>query len=147
MKRNYLLLILTGIVLIIVICIIILNKKNVLNVQIDYGKSSIYSKEDMDEAIRLILNEFNTWNGCKLHKIYYSSDEISNNESNIKWMNDLEEANDKKEYFKDCIMFFSDFHSPKKGGGAWNEDSEYNQWQWWLARGDNGNWKLMTWGY
>ena len=62
-------------------------------------------------------------------------------------MNELEEANDAVEHFTQCIMFRSDFHSPKHGGGAWNEDTEYTDWQWWLARSENGEWKLMTWGY
>ena len=62
-------------------------------------------------------------------------------------MNELEEANDASETFTQCIMFTSDFHSPKDGGGAWNSDYEYIGWQWWLARTDSGEWKLMTWGY
>ena len=62
-------------------------------------------------------------------------------------MNELEEANDAKESFTQCIMFKSNFHSPKEGGGAWNADEEYTDWQWWLARSDGGQWKLMTWGY
>lgn len=49
--------------------------------------------------------------------------------------------------FTQCIEFVSDFHSPKAGGGAWEMDSEYTAWQWWLARTDNGEWNLITWGY
>ena len=64
-----------------------------------------------------------------------------------KWMNELEEANDAKETFTQCIMFTSSFHSPVKGGGAWEADEEYTDWQWWLGRADGGEWKLMTWGY
>ena len=30
---------------------------------------------------------------------------------------------------------------------AWNEDYEYTDWQWWLARSDGGKWKLVEWGY
>ena len=66
---------------------------------------------------------------------------------NIAWMNALEAANDNKQTFDQCIMFTSDFHSPKNGGGAWNPDEEYTGWQWWLARSNGGKWKLMTWGY
>lgn len=49
--------------------------------------------------------------------------------------------------FTQCIEFVSDFHSPKAGGGAWEMDYEYTAWQWWLARTDNGEWNLITWGY
>ena len=113
---------------------------------IDYGQSAIYSQEEMDAAIRLIQEEFSTWEGCELHSIAYSSDDECSAE-NLSWMNDLEEANDAKETFTQCIMFTSEFHSPKNGGGAWNPDQEYTGWQWWLARTDGGQWKLMTWGY
>ena len=109
--------------------------KTASEVTIDYGHSELYSQEEMDAAIQLIL-----------HKIAYSSDEECNAD-NISWMNQLEEANDTKETFTQCIMFTSEFHSPKKGGGAWNPDQEYTGWQWWLARADGGQWKLMTWGY
>ncbi len=115
-------------------------------VRIDYGSSSLYSKEDMDEAIERIKAEFGTWRGCELHSITYGSDAACS-EENIAWMNKLEAANDAQETFSQCILFKSDFHSPKNGGGAWNTDQEYNGWQWWLARSENGSWKLMTWGY
>ena len=69
----------------------------------------------MNAAIELIKKEFNTWDGCELHSISYSSDDECS-ESNIAWMNELEEANDAKATFTQCIMFKIDFHSPKKGG-------------------------------
>ena len=120
--------------------------KTASEVTIDYGHSEIYSQEDMDAAIQLIKDEFSKWDGCELHKIAYSSDDECNAD-NIAWMNDLEAANDAKETFSQCIMFTSEFHSPKIGGGAWNPDQEYTGWEWWLARSDGGPWKLMTWGY
>ena len=116
-------------------------------VQIDYGTSAVYSREDMEAAIDLIIKEFGTWEGCELHSISYSSDDECNTSDNIDWMNNLEEANDSQEAFTQCIMFTSAFHSPREGGGAWNPDQEYTGWQWWLARPDGGEWKLMTWGY
>ena len=117
-------------------------------IAIDYGSSSLYTKEDMDAAISLIMKEFNTWKGCALHSIRYASDEQCNAE-NLAWVNRLEEARDEKENFSQVISFVSDFHSPKKNTEmtAWNEDFEYTDWQWWLARPDGGNWKLMDWGY
>lgn len=115
-------------------------------VKIDYGTSELYTKEDMDAAIELIQKEFSGWEGCELHSIRYSSDEECNAD-NIAWMNEIEEENDNAQEFTQCIMFYSDFHSPKEGGGAWEEDTEYTDWNWWLARSEGGSWKLMTWGY
>lgn len=119
---------------------------NIENVRIDYGHSELYTREDMDEAIRVIEAKFRTWKGCELHSIRYLSDEECN-EDNLAWMNELEAANDAKEVFTQCIFFESAFHSPKHDAGAWNADEEYTHWHWCLARADGGAWKLMTWGY
>ena len=72
--------------------------------------------------------------------------QISTDSDNIAWMNDLEEANDNKEVFAQCISFDSSFHSPLHGGGAWNANEEYT-WTWWLVRTENSDWKLVSWGY
>lgn len=138
--------------IVIVLCLVLAvslvscGRTNMSKVKIDYGTSSIYSKEDMDSAIDLIKNEFSEWEGCELHSISYSSDEECN-EENIAWMNDLANWQTPDSAFTQCIMFYSDFHSPKHGGGAWNANREYTDWQWWLARMDNGRWYLLTWGY
>ena len=115
----------------------------------DYGSSKLYSREDMDEAIQTIMNEFNHWKGCEMHSIRYGSDQTCSESENLSWLQELENANDNKETFTECIMFESDFHSPKdeKDAVAFNADFEYNDWQWWLARSEGGQWKLMTWGY
>lgn len=117
--------------------------ENIGEVTIDYGKSDIYTKSDMDAAIERIENAFSAWEGCELHSIRYTSDEC-NSEENIAWMNDLGGENAE---LTQCITFVSDFHSPKTNAGAWNPDEEYTNWQWWLARTENGEWRLMTWGY
>ena len=121
-------------------------KGNTKNLVIDYGTSSIYTKDDMDEAIDVIKKQFSSFEGCELHSLSYTSDDACNNEDNIAWMNELEEANDNKESFTQCISFDSSFRSPKNGGGAWDANEEYT-WSWWLARSEGGTWKLMTWGY
>ena len=48
------------------------------DVTIDYGSSSIYSKEDMDAAIKAIKTVFKDFDGCELHSISYSSDDQCN---------------------------------------------------------------------
>ncbi|MCI2055584.1 MAG: hypothetical protein LKJ86_00400 [Oscillibacter sp.] len=138
--------IITTLLLVIAVCGLVgCGEKTASEVKIDYGNSTLYSEEDMDEAIDQIKAEFNTWDGCELHSISYGSDDDSNSE-NIAWMNDLKDG-ESSEPFTQCILFKSDFHSPKKGGGAWEADEEYTDWQWWLARCDGGTWELMTWGY
>ena len=105
------------------------------------GTSDLYTVSDMDEAIALINAEFSTWTGCEMHSLRYAGDECATAE-NLAWMNELGE----KEYTQ-VIEFLSDFHSPVEGGSAWEPDTEYKDWQWWLARTEDGNWELLTWGY
>ena len=51
-----------------------------------------------------------------------------------------------KEY-DECIVFTSSFHSPVEGGGAWEPDYDYENWEWYLGRTEGGSWDLLTWGY
>ena len=93
-------------------------------VEIDYGASSIYSKEEIDSAIEIIKKQFALFEGCELHRLSYMTDEECNNADNIEWMNDLR-TDDNKEAFTQCIAFESSFCSLKKGGGTWEANEEY----------------------
>ena len=69
------------VLLLVVTClcgIIGCGENSVSEVKIDYGNSVIYSEEDMNLAINIIKDEFNTWEGCELHSITYSSDDNCN---------------------------------------------------------------------
>ena len=135
-----------------VICVVLFallagcGSKETSNITVDYGDSAVYTEQDMDDAIKVIEEMIGSWEGCELHSISYSSDDVCTDEKNLSCMNDLEKANDNDLAFTQCIMFDSSFRSPKEGGGAWEPDTEYT-WSWWLARSDGGEWKLMTWGY
>ncbi len=59
-----------------------------VTVDVDYGDSSLYTKEDMDAAIEIIQEEFAQMEGAVLYSLSYSSDEC-NSQENIDWMNDL----------------------------------------------------------
>ena len=75
-------------------------------VEIDYGASSVYSKEEIDSAIEIIKKQFASFEGCELHSLSYMPDEECNNADNIEWMNDLR-TEDNKEAFTQCIAFKS----------------------------------------
>ena len=117
------------------------NGGDVSKVQIDYGQSSIYSREDMDSAIQKIKEEFKTWKGAKLLSVSYTDDKRA--EEELSYCNELKDGAD----FSECIVFESVFHSPKKDSGAWNPDQDYTGWQWYLARSRKEDWELLTWGY
>ena len=108
----------------------------------DYGDSDLYTQAELEAAAALIREQFESFEGCELHALRYAGD-VCNSAGNLQWMNSLEDGKN----FTQVVEFLSDFHSPVEGGGAWEADQEYTDWQWWLAREDGGDWQLLTWGY
>ena len=108
----------------------------------DYGSSALYTREEIGDAMVQIKCRFASFEGCELHSLTYGGD-WANSEENIAWMNELDEG----QGYTQVIAFLSDFHSPAAGGGAWEPDTEYKNWQWWLARTEGGDWNLLSWGY
>ena len=108
---------------------------------VDYKTSDLYTEDDMNKAIDVILREFNTWEGCVMKEIKYTDDQKC--EDNLSYINSL--AVDTK--YDECIVFTSTFHSPVEGGDAWEPDYDYGNWEWYLGRTDGGDWDLLTWGY
>lgn len=109
-----------------------------------YGASDLYTAEDMENAVQKIHEEFDSW-GCELIDIRYAGDECTSQE-NLDWVRSLDSEAD----YTQCIEFLMDFHSPKEediGGTAWEPDSDYTDYQWWLARSESGEWEVINWGY
>lgn len=115
------------------------------NCEIDLGSSALFSERELEQAVPLIQQEFDTWRGCELHSIRYAGD-YSCSEENLQWLNLIRTQD---EPFVDCALFLSDFHTPLDPGqeDGWNPDYEYLNWQWWLGRTADGTWFLVTWGY
>ncbi len=103
--------------------------------------SERFTVADMDDARGLIEEAFEAYEGCEMHSLRYAGDACVTQE-NLAWLGGL---NDKK--YTDCMEFLSDFHSPVAGGGAWEPDKEYTDYQWWLAREEGGEWELVPRGY
>ncbi len=106
---------------------------------IDLYGSEMYTEEDLQAAVDIILAEFNTWEGCELHTLGYTSDEES-----MDWL-DYANSTDKGT-FDEVVMFDSSFRSPKEQYGAWQADEEYT-YSWTLARAEKGEWQLLTYGW
>lgn len=109
---------------------------------LDYGESELYTYQDREKAVAIILNGLKEWDekGGKLHAIRYAGDDC-NSEENIRRMNDL--SPDGTEYTQ-CIEFLMDFQAPETDADAWDSGTEYKDWQWWLARNESGGWKLIA---
>ena len=116
------------------------------SVKTDYGTSEIYDRQEMDEAIHVLMRQFGSWKGCELHSIRYAGDSC-NNKENLRWLNEIREGRE----YTHCMEFVTDFHSPVQEedlkGTAWGKDQEYRDYQWWLGRRDGGDWELVSWGY
>lgn len=114
------------------------------DVAVDYGASELYTVEDLKEAAVQIKCRFASFAGCELHTLRYAGDE-NVTEENLNWMNQLDEEKD----YVQVVKFISDFHSPvhPEKDTAWEPDTEYTDYQWWLARTEDGGWQLLTWGY
>ena len=111
-------------------------------VNIVYGDSEVYTLEELEEADVQIQCRFASWEGCELHTLTYAGDEAIT-EENLAWMNELSDG----PVYTQCCEFLMNFHSPAEGGGAWNPDFEYTDYQWWLARTEDGGWDILTFGY
>ena len=108
----------------------------------DYGKSDLYTTEELEQAAIQAKCEFATFAGCELHSLRYAGDEC-NTKKNLDWLNSLDE----NAKYTQVAELLSDFHSPVEGGGAWEPDTEMKDYQWWLAREEGKGWQLVTFGY
>ena len=115
---------------------------NETDVTVDLGKSAVYSEEELKEMAVLIKCQFAAWKDCELHSIRYAGDEAVS-EENLKWINSMSET---AEYVK-VAEFLMDFHSPKVSENAFESDTEYRDYQWWLGCDQEGSWEIVSWGY
>lgn len=106
--------------------------------------SSLYLKSDFENAVEAITATFNSFgsDAGTLYELTYKGDDYSENE--LDYCNKLK-GNDEPLY-TDCMVFGSLFHTEKNAGGAWNSDSDYT-WDWYLARNNGGEWKVVSYGY
>lgn len=101
--------------------------------------SEKYSKEEIDEAIGLILKEFEEWEGCAMTQIYYAGDEISADHQGFADRNDADEV----------LVLKSSFDVDASGGkdGSFDPNMTYDDWKWILVRESGGEWKHVDHGY
>lgn len=115
---------------------------NVSKTVVDYGDSEIYSRSDIDSAVKVIKKTFKEMQGCTLYSLSYAGDDVCNTDEMVDYCNDLAETTS----FTQCMVLDSLFKSPLNGGGVWQSNEKYT-WTWYLAREDGGQWELLTYGY
>lgn len=103
--------------------------------------SSLYSMEEMMDAVVQIKCLFASWEGCELREIRYAGDDACN-EENLEWLNSLGDGYD----YKELMKFVIDFHSPEDGGDIWMADYDYTDYEFWLGRNEKGGWDIVSYG-
>ena len=107
---------------------------------VEYGRSQLYSREDMNEAADILKEKFEEFNGCQLHEIFYIPDECGEDTR--------KELNEQGNSYAECMVFGTSFHTPKFfGNGFWNRDHEYTCWQWVFVKDVSGTWQLVSYGH
>lgn len=110
---------------------------------IDLGSSEKFTEEELKAAAIRIECEFAFWNGCVLKNIRYAGDDAVTVEK-LEWLNTQSpDAN-----YTSAVQFLMDFHTPAYTGElTFNPDSDYVDYQWWLAKNADGGWDIVTFGY
>ena len=111
-----------------------------------YSDSELFSKEDEEAAIDLIMAEFKTWQGCTMKELVVADDTTCAEQ--LEYANSLKDADAPD--FDQAMLVTSTFHSPSADqveGTAWEADKDYEGYTWTLARTNGGSWELLTWGY
>ncbi|MBR4162261.1 MAG: M15 family metallopeptidase, partial [Solobacterium sp.] len=107
---------------------------NSTDVTIDYGNSSIFTQEELEEAVIQIKCKFASFEGYKLHSIRYAGDDASN-EDNLKRIN---ETNPDAGYVK-VAEFLMDCYDA-------DEDKDNTGYPWWLGRTEDDTWEIVSQG-
>ncbi len=110
-------------------------------VEIDLSGSEKYTDDELTDAMLAVKCRFAAF-GCELRSIRYAGDGADNEES-LAWLNSLVENGE----FVDALELLTDFHAPADADGAWDPDTDYTDYQWWLARTDGGDWEIVSFGY
>ena len=109
----------------------------VSDVKVDIGESSLYSRQEIEQAVNLVIRQFKKgFEECRLLNIRYDEEE------SLRWADDWAEQYNAKE----AIVLYSDFLVIGDRNPSLNGNSKYENWAWVLVR-NGGSWELKTWGY
>ena len=119
-------------------------------VNVDYGNSEIYTRNDIDEAIK-VINALNPGAyDVTLDNFVYMGDDRAIDESIIEYANNLGHANNLIGYhesFTQVLVLTCTFKTGKKGNEGQPPNKTYDDWQIYLARvSPDSKWIFLTWG-
>ncbi len=123
--------------LVIMLGVVVFDRFYTPKVTVSYGKSAMYSKQDIDTAVRTVKTEFKNMEGCKLYSLSYAGDKRSKEE--LKYINEFGKYNN-------GLGCNSEFRTPLIEKYGWPANTVYT-WTWYLGRTENGNWEVVQRGY
>ena len=110
-------------------------------VTIDLSGSSLYTDEELWDAMLAVKCKFAAWAGCELHAIRYAGDDSASEES-LAWLNSLEQGE-----FTQVMELLVDFHTGEEADSTFETNHDYTDYQWWLGRTEDGSFEIVSWGY
>lgn len=122
---------------------------NIRSTVIKEVPSDIYSADEINDAISLIIKEFSgSWSVCTLKEITYAGDKTTARMADEYLGSNYEDFAESWGEFDDVIILTSSFEVDASGGdGSLNPNSTYTNWQWILVRNDGGSWRHVDHGY
>ena len=109
-------------------------------VTVDYGSSKLYTQEELEAAVIQIKCKFAFWPGFELKSIKYAGDDAVTDE-NLARINELAPDGN----YTKIVKFLMDFNTPKDTADTGFEpDTEYLDYQWWLAQNKEGGWDIVS---
>ena len=112
------------------------------NVRIETVDSALYTQQDIDDAIAVILKDFKSFYDCTLTRIAYAGDEITQEEIDCHREGYFESWGD----FDELIVLYSDFTVDSDRHDSLMK-GPYTNWNWILVRQDGGPWRHADHGY
>ena len=119
-----------------------LGKATAEDFEVDYGKSEVFTEEQLKEAAIQVKCKFATFEGCVMHNLRYDGDK-HNTKDKIEIMNMLDESTE----FVKVARFLCDLKTPENGSDKFEADQEIKDYEWWLGLDKDGGWSLLQWGY
>jgi hypothetical protein len=116
------------------------------NAVISFGKSSKFSKAELQSAVDCVTSKFKDFNGCTLTKLWY--DEKKSNHMAKEYMT-IGKGSVNKIKKGNVLVLLSNFNVDSTGAkNGFNPNSKYTGWNWILIRNKNkGAWRVEDWGY
>ena len=125
--------------------------RNQKTVEIDYGSSVLYTKDEMSPLIEQIVNVlmFRAKDGLEVYTIRFTSDEECSKYDELKMLNEQGRAQtgNPKLTYKEYIKFETDMKEPDDSQKSSEPGMKHTGWGWWFAREEGGKWVLASQGY